>query len=95
MLNSNGIVPGVAISTVDIMPIRAYANAQNGKASGSLHVKHFSQERDKSVPCRVIIGSLRAQAASDSVQHVWDACCVKNLNKQSVRWLESCATGMQ
>jgi len=30
-------VPGVAISSVDMIPIRAYAKAQKGKASGSLH----------------------------------------------------------
>jgi len=34
---SNIVVPGVAISSVDMIPIRAYAKAQKGKASGSLH----------------------------------------------------------
>ena len=30
------LAPGVAMSNVDMMPIRAYARAQNGRASGSL-----------------------------------------------------------
>ena len=37
MAISNVVVPGVAISSVDMIPIRAYAKAQKGKASGSLH----------------------------------------------------------
>ena len=37
MAISNIVVPGVAISSVDMIPIRAYAKAQKGKASGSLH----------------------------------------------------------
>lgn len=30
------VKPGTAITRVDMMPMRAYAKAQNGKASGSL-----------------------------------------------------------
>jgi len=37
MAISTIVVPGVAISSVDMIPIRAYAKAQKGKASGSLH----------------------------------------------------------
>ncbi len=40
MAISNIVVPGVAINSVDMIPIRAYAKAQKGKASGSLHGSH-------------------------------------------------------
>ena len=52
------IVPGVAISKVEIIPIKAYANAQNGKASGSLYHKNTSPPQSPGKRCIIPLHDL-------------------------------------
>lgn len=43
--------PGIAMSSVDMMPISAYAKAQNGNASGSLHHQENARQKKQNGGC--------------------------------------------